>query len=216
MQQLHPSELPWAQSSSPWHSGHRSTRDDSEGTPLPQPPHLVQPSRPLLGLTRKQLVHRTDGVPLSQGKADAHGRLNSRASESPLPFTACTQTGSVGRSTRSAAHMQSCWVGASSTSTNEDCSCGSVASCTQSKGSPRSEKYLGAHTSYFSTGLAGFCVSGNFQLISYFREPGPDCMHRGAPEASGAAGTSAQACCSRRRISSLAACTRLSASAPAS
>mmetsp|Transcript_25139 Transcript_25139/g.63756 ORF Transcript_25139/g.63756 Transcript_25139/m.63756 type:complete len:306 (+) Transcript_25139:541-1458(+) len=180
----------------------------------PQPSHCVH--GPCWRCSLKQPAQSTDWQPRSQGKRLAHGSSKVRASDEPFPFAACTAMGRQGRWMRSAAHITSCCVGASSTMMKWFCSGGSVASSVHSYGSPFSEKYLGPHTSYFSTGRAGSCVSGMLHLSSYFRRPRPCSRHFGMPAAVGTSGSCAQATCDRRLSSSFAECTRSSASAPAS
>mmetsp|Transcript_79583 Transcript_79583/g.170644 ORF Transcript_79583/g.170644 Transcript_79583/m.170644 type:complete len:325 (+) Transcript_79583:325-1299(+) len=197
---------------SPWHSVQRMLTAVSPGKFSPQLLHVVQAPRE--GCNCRQFGQRTEGLPPNQGKVVAQGRSKQQASEEPFPLMAWTAIGSSGRSARSAAHITSCCVGASSTRTKWDWSCGTVAMSTQSRGSPAFEKCLGPQISYFSTGLAGSCVSGTSQEISYFLDPEPAARQRGWPAGLGAAGTCAQSSCEWRRSSSLAACTRWRASAP--
>mmetsp|Transcript_47050 Transcript_47050/g.102386 ORF Transcript_47050/g.102386 Transcript_47050/m.102386 type:complete len:204 (+) Transcript_47050:205-816(+) len=187
---------------SPWQTGHRTTILESEGTVELHPVHFVQGPRE--GSNRKQCWQRTVDMPRSHGNTVDQGISKLSASEDPLPLTACTARGIVGRRTLSAAHITSCCVGASSTMTNCGCNGGSVARRHQSKGSPPSEKYRGPQTSYFSTGLEGSWHSGSCQLISNFRWPALLSRHRAGPAAFGSRGTSTQTACADCRRSSLA------------
>merc|ERR1719362_2607962 len=187
--------------------------DDCGCTVKPHEPHFVQPL-PLSGIRCRHCGQSAEGLPFSHGKKLLHGSSKVNGFDGPLPLTAWTVRGSTGSSARSPAHITSCCVGASSTRTKCDCKGGTVASRTQSNGSPASEKCLGPQISYFSTGRAGSCASCSFQEISNFRAPGLEATQRGGPAASGSSGTSADISCARHFNSSFAACTWLRASAP--